>query len=323
MNVCIVGYGAIGPVHAKALSYVENATLYAVCDIDKKRADKGAAEYSAKAIYSFDECINDENIESVHICTPHFLHFEMIKKALDAGKRVVCEKPLVMTKEEFDLICAHENSDKICVVIQNRLNPCIQSLKELCSTEKLGKIKAVKGILTWHRDEKYYNSDAWRGKWATEGGGVLINQAIHTLDFFSYLAGEICGIKATFQNFSLENVIEVEDTVCAYLKYSSGINGIFFATNAYSQNSMPYFEIAFENGTARYIDAKLYINGQCVEEDTLPADKKKYWGKSHDILIKNYYEKNEYFTVSGIKNTMNTLFAIYESAKSNGKEIKL
>ena len=104
MNVCIVGYGAIGPVHAKALSYVKNATLYAICDIDKKRADKGAAEYNAKAIYSFDECINDEKIESVHICTPHFLHFEMIKKALDAGKRVVCEKPLVMTKKEFNII---------------------------------------------------------------------------------------------------------------------------------------------------------------------------------------------------------------------------
>ena len=101
MNVCIVGYGAIGPLHAKTLASLKEVKLYAICDIDRKRAEKGAKEYGAKAIYSFERVLSDKNIDSVHICTPHYLHYSMIVKALDAGKKVVCEKPIVMTEEEY------------------------------------------------------------------------------------------------------------------------------------------------------------------------------------------------------------------------------
>lgn len=314
-NVCIVGFGAIGPIHAKALADSENANLYAVCDIVAERAEKAGV----KVYTDFDMMLQDSNIDSVHICTPHYLHFEMIKKALAAGKDVVCEKPVTMTKEEFLSLLELENSDKVCVVLQNRLNPCIEKIRELMPS--LGKPVAMKGILTWHRSKDYYDSEPWRGKWKTEGGGLLINQAVHTLDLLGYLGGGFKSVQALMTNFSLKE-IEVEDTFTAHLSFD-GFAGIFFATNAYATNSSVHIEVAFEKDNIRYIDSKLYLNDELICEDVKAAHGKSYWGSGHALLFKNYYDKGEYFSPHDIKNTMNTMFAMYESAGNNGKSIDI
>ena len=93
-NLCIVGYGAIGPIHAKAIEETAGVKFYAVCDNNPDRIEKCKKDYDVKAYLDFDEMLLDENIDSVHICTPHYLHFEMIKKSLAYGKTVVCEKPV-------------------------------------------------------------------------------------------------------------------------------------------------------------------------------------------------------------------------------------
>ncbi len=116
-------------------------------------------------------------------------------------------------------------------------------------------------------------------------------------------------------NYSLDGVIEVEDTVTAYLELGDGVKGIFFATNAYAENSAPFFEVSFEKGTARYMDKKLWVNGALLEEDKAPTTGKAYWGDSHTTLLKNYYDESKYFTVVDAKMTMETVFAMYESAK--------
>lgn len=313
-QVCIVGYGAIGPVHAGALEHVENARLYAVCDIDPEKRRRCAEKYAVIEYADFDEMLKDENIHSVHICTPHYLHFPMIKKALNAGKDVVVEKPVTMTKDEFVQLQTLKGSEKVCVVLQNRLNPCIAKLKELIANQELGAVKAAKAILTWHRDHAYYESADWRGKWTTEGGGLMINQAIHTLDFFSYLLGDVKTINARMCNFTLNGVIEVEDTCSAVLETESGVRGIFFATNGYPENSSPLFEVSFENGMARYIDKQLWVNGQLIAKDSEAFAGKAYWGNGHEGLLKRYYDDHQYFSIADAKNTMETLFAMYESA---------
>ena len=314
-NVCIVGFGAIGPVHARALENVENAAFYAVCEPNPERAAKAGV----KIYDDFDKMLQDENIHSVHICTPHHLHFEMIKKALAAGKEVVCEKPVTMTESEFSQLLALENSEKVCVVLQNRLNPCVEKLRELSGS--LGRIITVKGLLTWLRSAEYYKKDEWRGKWATEGGGVLINQAVHTLDLMGYVCGDIKSVKAQMSNFSLDE-IEVEDTFSARLLFD-GFPGIFFATNAYGSSSAPQLEVVFEKGLARYIDSKLYINDELVAEDSKPTIGKTVWGTGHALLLKNYYDCGEFFSPHDIKNTMRTMFSLYESAKNGGAEIDI
>lgn len=320
-KVCIVGYGAIGPVHTKALENVEQAQIYAICDIDADKRRLCREKYHVVEYDDFDTMLQDEKIDAVHICTPHYLHFEMIQKALTAGKEVVVEKPVTMTGEEYDRLLALEGSEKVCVVLQNRLNPCVQKMKQLVEIGELGAVKAAKGILTWYRDKAYYESGAWRGKWATEGGGVLINQAVHTLDYFSYLIGDVVSVKANMFNYSLADAIEVEDTFTATVSFANDVKGIFFATNAYVENSAPFFEILFEKGTARYIDKQLWVNGQMVAEDVNPAIGKDYWGSGHEALMKRYYDGKKYFSVTDACNTMKTMFAMYDSAKAGGKEV--
>ncbi len=322
MKSCIVGYGAIGPLHAKAISKISGASVYAICDVDRKTAEKGAKEYGAKAMYSFERVLADKNIDVVHICTPHYLHYPMIVKALDAGKKVVCEKPIVMTEEEFKKLLAHPKCDEVCVVMQNRLNNSIREFKEIAEERDFGEVCGVKGMLTWCRDREYYDQAEWRGTWAQEGGGVLINQAIHTLDYFTYIGGTVASVSAVMHNFSLKDVIEVEDSFAITLKYANGVHGIFYATNAFSEQSDPMFEIVYEKGIVRYEDGRLLVNGECIAEDAKTTGEKWYWGLSHEKLISDFYKTGKHFSPKDVKATMDVLFASYNSAKS-GQEIVL
>ncbi len=318
-KIGIVGYGGIGPIHAKALEQVRQGKLYAVCDIDPDRRKLCREQYGVVEYEDFDAMLADSQVDSVHICTPHYLHFAMVKKALAAGKDVVVEKPVTRTRREWEELRGLEGADRVCVVLQNRLNPCVQKLRGLIQAGELGSVKAVRGMLTWNRDKAYYDSARWRGNWDTEGGGLLINQAIHTLDFFSYLVGDIKNVRADMCNHTLEGVIEVEDTLAAHLEFAGGIKGVLFATNGYGENSSPFLEVAFEQGLARYLDQKLWVNGQLAAEDCPATSGKAYWGNGHEKLIQRYYDEGKYFSLADAANTMETVFAMYEDAARGRK----
>jgi len=323
MNICIVGFGAIGPIHAESLSLIKNVNIYGICDVIKEKADAAAETYGCKAFYSFDECLSDKNIDSIHICTPHYLHFEMVKKAIDAGKRVVVEKPVTMKKDEFTFLLKHYRDASIFPIIQNRTNKCVKELKNIIDNDNtLGALVAVKGIITWCRDAEYYNSDEWRGTKLYEGGGVLINQAVHTLDLMIYLGGDIEKVSATMTNKSLKNIIEVEDTVDAYMSYKNGAKGIFYATNAYPDDSPVQLEFGFENTILKYMDGKLYRDDKEICADDKKFLGKEYWGSGHERTLYDLYVDNKSLTISDIESTMKTMFAIYESADT-GKEIEI
>lgn len=313
-KIGIAGYGAIGPVHAKALENVAKAQLYAVCDINPDRRRLCREQYNVTEYEDFDAMLADPDIDGVHICTPHYLHYEMAGKALAAGKSVVLEKPVTRTRQEWDALANLENADKICVVLQNRLNPCVQEMKKIIGNGSLGAVKAARAFLTWNRDKAYYKSADWRGRWATEGGGLLINQAIHTLDYFNYLLGGIQKTRTTMCNHTLEGIIEVEDTFVSHLELGNGVRGVFFATNGYSENCSPFFEISFEKGIVRYMNQKLWVNDRLAAEDTSATIGKACWGSGHSLLLHRFYDEGKYFSLSDAKNTMETVFAMYEEA---------
>ena len=319
-KACIVGYGGIGPVHARALEKVKNARLYAVCDIDGERRKACKEQYDVVTYEDFDTMLLDEQVDTVHICTPHYLHFPMVKKALAAGKGVVVEKPMAMKKEEFEELLTLPGNERVCVIFQNRYNVCIEAMKRLVESGELGEITSARAIVTWYRSRSYYESGQWRGKWATEGGGVLINQAIHTLDYFNYLTGGVASVKANHYNYSLEDVIEVEDTFVAAMELKNGGKGIFFATNAYAESAPPLFEIAFEKGHARYAEGKLFLNGELIAEDSKPEIGKAYWGNGHEALLRHYYDEGQYFHIEDARNTMETMYAMYKSAADGGRQ---
>ena len=321
-NACVVGYGAIGPNHANANQQTDSVRLYAVCDNDPARAKRCVDQYGVKDYRDFDEMLQDPNIDAVHICTPHYLHFPMIKKALAAGKQVVTEKPITMTRVEYEELLTLQGVEKVCCVLQNRLNPCVREMKRIAESGELGKVVTARGLLTWNKDMGYYGNDAWRGKWATEGGGVLINQAIHTMDLFHYITGKVQSVKAQMANFDLPE-IEVEDTLSAFLRLQNGGRGVFFASNAYGVNSATMFEVVFEKGTLRYEARRLFKDGVLVQEDEHPDMGKGYWGKGHAGLIKDFYDRGVYFSPLDVKPTMDCVFAMYDSARVGGKELKL
>ena len=151
---------------------------------------------------------------------------------------------------------------------------------------------------------------------------MLINQSVHTLDLMMLFCGKAKCVEATMKNYSMKGLIEVEDTVDAYIQYENGATGIFYATNAYADNSAAQLELEFENARISYIDRKLYLNGECVCEDGDGFIGKKYWGKGHANTISEFYTGKSKLTLSDIKNTMETMFAIYESAES-GEPVNL
>lgn len=317
VNVGIAGYGAIAKTHIEALQQIDKINIVAVCDIIKERADEGAKACDAIAYYDYDEMMKNEDIAFVHICTPHYLHFPMTAKALDAGKRVVVEKPITMTKEELEILFSKYDTKKVFPIIQNRTNDCAKKLFELIANEDYGKLLGAKGIVTWRRSEAYYNSAEWRGTKAYEGGGVLINQAVHTLDILVLVAGRAKSVTATTANHSLKGVIEVEDTVDAYIKFENGAIGLFYATNGYGAHPPFQLEFAFEKANFIYYYGKLYKDGELVCEDSEDFLGKSYWGNGHTKTFYDLYVDNSKLCADDVKNTMDVMFGIYESAEKN------
>lgn len=328
-NACVVGYGAVGPVHAYAISNTCYANLYAVCDIDKKRAKSCADEYGCRVYYSFDEMLKDEKVDVVHICTPHYLHKEMVLKSLKNGKSVVLEKPVALNRAEFneimDYVRRHDAFRRICVMMQNRTNNCIVKMKDIMQNDKsIGNLLGIVGMMNWHRDEAYYNHDEWRGKWNTEGGGIMINQAVHLLDMMLYFGGSVKKIHTNTNHWKIKN-IEVEDTAQALIEFENGVNGVFQATNCYVTDEPYYLDLRFQNRHLRYADGFLYdiTTSGCdilAKDDSVKIGK-SYWGNGHNNVVDSFYRSEngdnaEYTNISDAAATMETLYCFYDGGSS-------
>ena len=294
---CVIGCGAISTMHTEGLLLSDYGQLAGVCDIDKGKAIEKAEQYQVPVYDSFESVIQDETIDVVHLCTPHYLHAPMTKAALSAGKAVVLEKPIAITPSEMkDLLqFVEENGyhDKVTVMFQTRQNTCIQKIRQMIEEKALGEMLGIVAHLSWKRDEEYYASGEWRGTWDYEGGGVLINQAIHTIDLMLLMAGPVASMKAAASN-RMVKTIEVEDTADVLIEFESGIRGVFTATNGYSWTNPASIELNFEKGKLRYADQALYqicgdeITILCKDDHSYKG--KSCWGNGHAKAIENFYQ---------------------------------
>jgi len=198
-------------------------------------------------------------------------------------------------------------------------------MKEIVEKGEFGKLLGLKGSVCWLRDENYYTSSDWRGKWATEGGGLVINQAIHMLDMLDFIGGGAEAIKGSIDTRMLHDVIEVEDTAEATLYFGGNVRGFFFATNAYCHNEPFEITLTFERGIVRYMNGKLFDeNFNIIAEDRSADGGKPYWGDSHRVVIDNFYsslagEEKSYPTIFDGIRAAELALGLYESAKSNEK----
>lgn len=332
-NVGVIGCGTIFPIHAEAVLSCENANLYAVCDIDEKKAAEAAARYQCRYFTDYREMLKESNIDSVHICTPHYLHASMAIDALKARKHVLAEKPMsISTADAAEMIRVSEETGlQLGVCFQNRYNTTSQKIKEVLDSGEAGAIKGAKAFVTWFRDASYYNSAEWRGTWDKEGGGVLINQAIHTLDLLQWFLGDIDKIKGHADTRLLTDVIEVEDTAEATILFKSGAVGLYYATNCYAANSPVEIEIVCENALLKLSNELVVTYNDGREDHFSDIDKrtgeKAYWGSGHATLVNDFYSRlasGERFPIDGRQaiKAIEIIQALYKSSES-GKYVKL
>lgn len=295
----IIGCGAIFPMHATPVMNNEYTELAAVCDIDAVLASARAQECGCGCYTDYKTMIEEIKPDSVHICLPHYLHATVSIYALEHGCNVICEKPMATTVEDAEkMIEASKRTGRTLeIIFQNRYNPGSKLIKQTLQSGRLGKVLGARASVCWERDEQYYSQSGWRGTFEKEGGGVCVNQAIHTLDLMLWFMGKKpVSVKASLDT-RMHN-IEVEDDASGMIVFEDNTRANFWFTNNYCYSAPIEIEVVCEKGIAKLAGdkAEIKIDGG----ETLTAENgenefveygsmKNYWGVSHIKQINDYY----------------------------------
>ncbi len=223
LRTALVGCGKVGDIHAQALRDLPEAEFVAVCDSSSERAGAFAGRYGVRPFTDVAAMLREAGAQALLIATPHPLHAEPACTALERGVHVLVEKPLAASLRDCDamLDSARKSGAVLGVISQRRFYEPVQRMKAAIDAGKIG--RPVLGLFLMYswRDESYYRSDPWRGRWDTEGGGVLVNQSPHQLDLLQWFLGEIEEITGYWANFNHPSV-EVDDTAVALIRFRGG-----------------------------------------------------------------------------------------------------
>ena len=258
-GVGVVGLG-IGTAHVRALRRLRDRfTVAAVCDPDESRS-RPVAEHIGADVVTFDELVRRDDVDVVHVCTPPALHLEQCLAALAEGRSVVCEKPLVASLAEVDQLAEAEAAaaGRLMPVFQYRFGNGLQQVKALVDAGVAGPGRTSSVEVAWRRRPEYYAAP-WRGRWATELGGVLLSQAVHALDMLTYVAGP--PVRVFCRAATRVNDIEVEDCAAASLELADGSLATVSATlgspEEITRHRFHFAAFSAESGTAPYTSSSL------------------------------------------------------------------
>jgi UDP-N-acetyl-2-amino-2-deoxyglucuronate dehydrogenase len=250
-RIAIAGCGKVAHLHAKAIKNIPGAVLAAVWSRSAESAERLAGQYHAKPYREISTMVLNEKIDMVIVCTPHPFHLQPAMEAAEAGADVLVEKPLAVTLGDCDNIIAScsRNKVRLGVISQRRWYEPVRRVKDAIVKGKIGKpVLATVNMLGW-RDRAYYDSDAWRGTWKDEGGGVLVNQAPHQLDILLWYMGEIEEVYGIWRNLN-HPYIEVEDTALAVIRFKSGAIGNIVVSNSQKPGIFGKVHVHGENGAS-------------------------------------------------------------------------
>lgn len=317
MRVAVIGLGVVGQVHIKVIQETKSE-LVAVCDTDVEKLKSYAG---IKGYTDYLSMLNEVKPDVVHICTPHYLHAEMVIECLKRDINVLCEKPLCIRKEEIPLILEAEKNSKaqLGVCFQNRYNPSTVFAKKYLRGKQ---IVSAHARLMWRRDKEYYSQAGWRGKKAQEGGSVLINQALHTVDLLQYFLGMPKTVIGWCGNLSLQGIIDTEDTATVICRGDKEYS--LLASNTALKNNPVEIIIKTEQDVVRIFANGVYINGEFYDCKTLnPVYGKEVYGSGHCELIRDFYDcigTGKKFPIDGNEGlkAVKIVLAAYES---QGEEV--
>ncbi|MDP4224368.1 MAG: Gfo/Idh/MocA family oxidoreductase [Bacteroidota bacterium] len=348
-NISIAGCGKVAHLHAKAIGNIPDARLAAVWSRTPETAKNFAAAYCTKAYSDIPKMVSENDIDLVIVCTPHPFHSQPAVEAAQAGSNVLVEKPLASDLRDCDTIinACYESGVKLGVISQRRWYPPVQRVREAIDKGKIGKpVLGTVTMLGW-RDKAYYHTDAWRGTWKMEGGGVLVNQSPHQLDLLLWFMGDVDEVYGLWRNLN-HPYIEVDDTALAVVKFRSGAIGNIIVSNSQKPGIFGKVHVHGENGASVGVQTDggaMFIAGSTgVAEPpvndlwTVPGEEKmlKKWVKEDTEIFKKH-DPTVYFMqcqiedfIKAVKNdmppmvngeagrkTVELFTAIYRSTRDN------
>src|SRR5262245_21967951 len=216
----------VGGTHVRVLPQVERASLVALCDQQTDRARAHLEKYNLTGVPVFAdaaEMLRNVDVDVIHLATPSGVHHETALMAMEAGKHVMSEKPLEIKLDRIDRMIriAKERKVHIACVFQNRWNEANRALKRAADEGRFGRVGWAGSFTPWYRPDKYYDEGGWRGTWALDGGGAIMNQSVHSIDLLQWIAGPVKRVSA-YGASRIHPRIEVEDTLAASLQFANG-----------------------------------------------------------------------------------------------------
>lgn len=251
IRIAVIGPGKVAHLHAKAALQTPDTELVAVYGRTYQKAEAFASEYGIQAYDNVQEMVERESVDLCLVCTTHPAHREPTVAALNAGSHVLVEKPLASSLEDCDAMieAARQNNCYLGTISQRRFYEPSMRIRQAIDTGKIGKpVLGTIQMLGW-RDEAYYKSDAWRGTWAEEGGGVLVNQSPHQLDLLLWYMGEIDEVFGVWRNLN-HPYIDVDDTALAIVKFKNGGLGNIIVSNSQKPGIFGKVHVHGENGAS-------------------------------------------------------------------------
>lgn len=300
LKVGVIGCGRISVMHFNAIKNSPYAELAACCDVKADRAELAVKKYGGKAYTSYEEMLEKEELDCVHICLPHYLHCKVACAAFEKGVHVLTEKPMDVDYESAQraVACAKEKGVEFGVIFQCRYNESARLVKKAVESGRLGKIISARSTLTWTRPDSYYAESDWKGTWDKEGGGVVIDQAIHSIDLVNWLVqSRPVNVSCSMANRGHKAVC-VEDSAEGLITYENGVRYGFYAMNNYACDEPIEIRLCCEKGKIvfGYDDASITYDDGTTEQ--FSADKteaavegvKDYWGFRHARQIEQFYK---------------------------------
>ena len=232
-SIGIMGGGMIADFHAQAIKAMKNVQFAGAYIRNPEQADSFAAKHQCATYTDLEAFLGLDQLDIVTIATPSGAHLEGITAAVNAGKHVICEKPLEITPQRVleSQNLAKERGVLLGGIFNRRFNESVTRLKKAVIAGRFGQIITCEANIKWFRDQAYYDSGAWRGTWELDGGGALMNQSIHTIDQLVYFLGMPRRLTASIGTLTHEN-IEVEDTAMALLEFENGAKGVIQGSTA-------------------------------------------------------------------------------------------
>lgn len=331
LRVGVIGCGRISVMHFVSIGSIPEVELVACCDIKKDRADKAAEEYGVKAYTSYEEMLDSEKLDAVHLCLPHYLHSKVAVAAFERGVHVLTEKPMDIDYESAERAVqrAKELGVTYGVIFQCRYNNSAKLVKDAVTSGRLGKVISARSTLTWTRPDNYYASSDWKGTWDKEGGGVVIDQAIHSIDLTRWIIdSEVETVSCSMANRG-HKMVDVEDSAEGLVTFKNGVRYGFYCMNNYGCDEPIEIRLLCEKGKVvfGYDDAVITYFDGTVETAHQDENKltykggKDYWGIHHVKQIRQFYDAllgKEELEISGEEalKTHKLIMEIYEIGKA-------